>query len=71
MGNALRRQPFPVVYEPMKTPVGEDVVQVGILVAFGIIAFSFLLIVPGIRGMEVIVILLTQSQCTHNAARLL
>ena len=53
MGNALRRQPFPVVYEPMKTPVGEDVVQVGILVAFGIIAFSFLLIVPGIRGMEV------------------
>jgi len=56
MGNALRRQPFPVVYEPMQTPVREDDVQVGILVAFGIIAFSFLLIVPGIRGMEVIVI---------------
>ena len=33
--------------------MGEDDVQVGLLVAFGMIAFSFLLVIPGIRGLEV------------------
>ena len=53
MGNIFRRQPFATTYEPLKTPVGEDDVQVGLLTAFGMIAFSFLLIIPGIRGLEV------------------
>ena len=53
MGNALRSQPFPALYGDNKTPVTEDVVEVGILVSFAIIAFSFLLIIPGIRGWEV------------------
>lgn len=53
MGNSFRRQPFGTTYGPLKTPVGEDDVQVGLLVAFGMIAFSFLLVIPGIRGLEV------------------
>ena len=53
MGNSFRRQPFATTYEPLRTPVGEDDVQVGLLVAFGMIAFSFLLVIPGIRGLEV------------------
>ena len=53
MGNSFRRQPFATTYEPLKTPVGEDNVQVDVLIAFGMIAFSFLLVIPGIRGLEV------------------
>ena len=47
-------QPRPTLYGEEKTPVTEDLLQVGLLVAFGIIAFSFILIIPGIRGAEVI-----------------
>lgn len=53
MGNSLRRQPQGAIYEELKTPVTEDVLQVGLLFAFGIIAFSFIVIIPGIRGLEV------------------
>ena len=53
MGNSLRRQPLGTIYGELKTPVTEDVLQVGLLFAFGIIAFSFLVIIPGIRGIEV------------------
>ena len=53
MGNSFRRQPGPTLYDELKTPVTEDVLQVGLLFAFAIIAFSFILIIPGIRGNEV------------------
>ncbi len=53
MGNSFRNQPGPTLYPELKTPVTEDVLQVGLLFAFGIIAASFLIILPGIRGWEV------------------
>ena len=52
MGNAFRRQPGPALYGEMKTPVTEDLLEVGLLWAFGTVAFSFILIIPGIRGWE-------------------
>lgn len=53
MGNSFRPQPFPVLYGENKTPFRNDLLEVGILVAFAMIAFSFLIIIPGIRGWEV------------------
>ena len=53
MGNAFRLQPGPALYPPNATPFLNDVEEVGIGVAFCIIAFSFILIIPGIRGWEV------------------
>ncbi len=53
MGNSFRQQPGPALYGENKTPVSEDILEVGILVAFGMIAFSFGLIIIGIRGWEV------------------
>ena len=53
MGNAFRLQPGPALYPPNATPFLDDLEEVGILVAFGMIAFSFILIIPGIRGWEV------------------
>lgn len=53
MGNSFRQQPAPALYGENKTPVSEDLLEVGLLVAFGMIAFSFIIIIPGIRGWEV------------------
>ena len=53
MGNAFRLQPGPTLYGENKTPVTKDLLEVGLMVAFGMIAFSFILIIPGIRGWEV------------------
>lgn len=53
MGNAFRNQPAPTLYGENKTAVTDDLLEVGLLVAFGMIAFSFILIIPGIRGWEV------------------
>lgn len=53
MGNSFRQQPGPALYGENKTPVTEDLLEVGLLVAFGMIAFSFIIIIPGIRGWEV------------------
>ncbi len=53
MGNSFRRQPLGALYPDSKTPVTEDLLQVGLLFAFGIIALSFIVIIPGIRGLEV------------------
>lgn len=52
MGNSFRPQPLPVIYPTNKTPFASDVLEVGILVAFAMIAFCFILIIPGIRGIE-------------------
>lgn len=54
MGNSFRSQPQGAIYPESKTPVTEDVLQVGLLFSFGIIAFSFIVIIPGIRGFEVV-----------------
>ena len=53
MGNAFRQHPGPAIYAPNQTPVTDDLLEVGLLVAFGMIGFSFLLIIPGIRSWEV------------------
>lgn len=53
MGNAFRQQPGPTLYPENKTPVTEDILEAGLGVAFAMIAFSFILIIPGIRGWEV------------------
>lgn len=53
MGNSFRPQPLPAIYPTNKTPFASDILEVGILVAFAMIGFSFLLIIPGIRGWEV------------------
>ena len=63
MGNSFRRQPFATTYEPLKTPVGEDNVQVGVLIAFGMIAFSFLLVIPGIRGLALSHVIFVYRAC--------
>ena len=55
MGNAFRLQPGPTLYGENKTAVSQDLLEVGLMVAFGMIAFSFILIIPGIRGWEVCV----------------
>lgn len=53
MGNSFRPQPLPAIYPINPTPFKNDLLEVGILVAFGMIAFSFICIIPGIRGWEV------------------
>jgi hypothetical protein len=52
MGNAFRQQPGPALYPSNKTPVTQDVVEIGLTVAFLMVLFSFVLIIPGIRGWE-------------------
>ena len=54
MGNAFRRQPFPALYGTEKTPFAADVLEVGIAFACLFLFISFVLIIPGIRGWEVI-----------------
>lgn len=46
--------------------MGEDDVQVGLLVAFGMIAFSFLLVIPGIRGLEVNTLTVARYICVSR-----
>jgi len=53
MGNSFRTQPLPTQYPALRTPVTEDVLQIGLIYAFGIVAVSFILIIPGIRSWEV------------------
>ena len=44
---------MPTRYGEAKTPVTEDVLQIGLIFAVAIIAVSFITIIPGIRGREV------------------
>lgn len=53
MGNSLRSQGMLDRFGELRTPVREDSLSVGLLYAFGIIAASFIAIIPGIRGWEV------------------
>lgn len=43
---------YPTLYPPNKTPVTSDVLEVGLIFAIVIIAFSLLLVIPGVRGRE-------------------
>ncbi|XP_041464964.1 dual oxidase maturation factor 1-like isoform X1 [Lytechinus variegatus] len=55
MGNtytAFRVQGLPTYYPPNKTPVTADVLEIGFVFAFLITFFSFIIILPGIRGMQ-------------------
>jgi len=53
MGGAFRKQPAPTLYPARQIPVGTNGLEVAIAVAGGIIALSFILILPGIRGWQV------------------
>jgi len=48
----FRDVPYPTLYPPRKTPVTADVLEAGLIFAMCIIAFSFVLIIPGVRGRE-------------------
>lgn len=47
---AFREPGYPAHYPPLKTPVRADVTYLGIIFAFAILGFSFLVVIPGIRG---------------------
>jgi len=44
---------WPTLYDSMKTPVTVDVLEAGLILAVVMLAFCFLIILPGIRGREV------------------
>ena len=54
MGNGLygawRNKPFPTMYASNKTPVTADVLEAGFIYAAVILFFSFLVVLPGVRG---------------------
>lgn len=47
-----RHVPFPTLYDAMQTAVTADVLEIGLIYAAVIIAFSFLIILPGFRKSE-------------------
>ncbi|KAH9369983.1 hypothetical protein HPB48_001860 [Haemaphysalis longicornis] len=51
--SALRDKPFPTLYGENRTPVTADVLEAGLILAFCIIIFAFLLLIPGVRGGKV------------------
>lgn len=44
---------FPTLYPSIKTAVTADILEVGLFFAIAILAFSLLIILPGVRGKEV------------------
>ncbi len=53
MGNALRNQPFPSFFPELKTSPNYNVQSAVIYAYLSIIALSLLLILPGVRGLQV------------------
>jgi len=53
MGGSFRKQPAPTLYPAKKTPCTFDGLEIAFAVACAMIAFSFILIIAGIRGWEV------------------
>ncbi|XP_072039205.1 dual oxidase maturation factor 1-like [Amphiura filiformis] len=47
--DAFRDKPYPARYPPLKTAVRVDVTYSGIIFAIAILAFSFLVVIPGVR----------------------
>ncbi|XP_052704329.1 dual oxidase maturation factor 1-like [Crassostrea angulata] len=50
--DAFRSNGAPTYYESNKTPFMADILESGLIYAFVILAFSFFIILPGIRGKE-------------------
>ncbi|XP_061171546.1 dual oxidase maturation factor 1-like isoform X2 [Saccostrea echinata] len=50
--DALRSNGAPTYYDSDKTPFMADILESGLIYAFVILAFSFFIILPGIRGKE-------------------
>lgn len=48
--SALRDKPFPTLYGENRTAVTADVLEAGLILAFCILTFAFLLLIPGVRG---------------------
>lgn len=51
--DAFRSNGAPTYYDSNKTPFMADILESGLIYAFVIVAFSFFIILPGIRGKEV------------------
>lgn len=51
--DAFRSNGAPTYYDANKTPFMADILESGLIYAFVIVAFSFFIILPGIRGKEV------------------
>ena len=51
--DAWRKDGGPTLYPSLKSAVTADVLEVGFIFAFVIVAFSFFIILPGFRGKEV------------------
>lgn len=51
--SALRDKPFPTLYGENRTAVTADVLEAGLILAFCILTFAFLLLIPGVRGGQV------------------
>ena len=49
---AFREKPYPARYGSLKTPVRVDVTYAGIIFAIAILAFSFLVVIPGVRTLK-------------------
>nr|XP_022340086.1 dual oxidase maturation factor 1-like isoform X1 [Crassostrea virginica] len=56
--DAFRSNGAPTYYESNKTPFMADILESGLIYAFVILAFSFFIILPGIRGKERIFVLI-------------
>ena len=48
-----RKDGGPTLYGSLKTPVTADVLEAGFLFSAAILAFSLLLALPGVRGLQV------------------
>jgi hypothetical protein len=51
--DAFRDKPFQTAYGENKTAVTVDVLEAGLILAFVLLAFSFLVVLPGFRHKEV------------------
>ena len=51
--DAFRDKPFQTAYGENKTAVTVDVLEVGLILAFVLLALSFLVVLPGFRHKEV------------------
>lgn len=51
--NAFRTNGAPTYYGPNQTPFEADILESGFIFAFVILAISFFVVLPGIRGKEV------------------
>ena len=51
--DTFRTKPYPTHYGPNKTAVTVDVLEAGLALAFVLLAFCFLLVLPGFKRKEV------------------